>query len=131
MIASATIRAQIAAHRAAARLAGGKVVVEWHGERVVVDAVFGKANEEADDSGMRGTIRVEFSDRDYIFPAEQLVFAGRIAEPEDGMRFTVVEGDRKLGDSYEARPTPGAKCWRSCDPQGWLIRVHTKLVKDA
>jgi hypothetical protein len=121
-----------ASGRASARLQGGAVEVEWQGQVCLIEhCTFGTALEQASDNGMSGTVRVEFSDRDFLFPAADLVFDGVQTEPQDRMRFRPLGPDRRpiAGEEYEALPMPGTRCYRSCDPQGLRLRVHTKKVR--
>ena len=118
------------AHRAASARNGGRVLWEQDGHSVVLEEVtFGRAFEAADDTAMGGTVRVEYSELDLIFPAADLVLNGVPSQPADGARVTILDEGPGQGDVYEAMPIPGANCYRSCDPQGVLIRVHAKQVK--
>jgi hypothetical protein len=117
------------AHRAAARVAGGRVVAQWQGESLTIEhCVFGRALQVCEDDAGGGAARLEYGQPDLVIEAASLVFGGRIVEPQDGMRFTAVAEGGTYGETYEATPNPGGRCFDNCDPRGVLIRVHAKKV---
>jgi hypothetical protein len=115
------------ANRAAARLAGGRVLIARGSEQLALDVVFGR-DEDLVDDGAGGFVRIDHTNRDFIFPARRYVFGGQISEPQEGDRFTVVEQGENDGQVYEVFPLFAKELSCSCDPQGFLIRVHTKRV---
>ena len=117
-----------AACRLSSVLSGGAIAYSRGSTSLPFVATYGRALESADDALMRGTDRLEFSDRDFLFPAASL---GSLGEPSDGDLVTIADGGREQGCVYEVMPIPGGRSFRSCDPQGIVIRVHTKLVQVA
>lgn len=76
--------------------------------------------------GQGGTF-VEWTDRDYLFPAADLILSGSLTEPARGdqIRDTDEAGNVVV---YEVLAPGGEPPWRYSDPQGVMLRVHTKLV---
>ena len=115
---------QMAAHDLPSA-AGGTIVYQRGDCRTSLAATFGRTEfsvEEAD-SG-----RVEYSDRDFIFPARTLTIAGVIVTPQRGDRITVFEEANINGQIFEVLAPGGMQPYRLCDLQGFLMRVHTKRV---
>ena len=75
-----------------------------------------------------GSVRVTFGDRDYLVPADEIVFGGSQIEPKLGMQF------RETIDSvvkvFEVMDTGnGEPAWRHSDTAQTLWRIHTRRVK--
>ena len=116
------------AHRAASRMQGGWISYEQDGSCWRFRATYGRAPNLADDPARDGAMRIEYGVRDFIFPAHELKTNDALIEPKDGAKITILdEHEPDAGQVYEVMPLPGEKAWHSCDPQGVLLRVHTKL----
>jgi hypothetical protein len=108
---------------------GGPIVVTQNGQTVTIpDAIFARATQLADDPRGDATVMVEYSELDVIVRAEAWAFGGVPAEPVDGARIVVMAPGPNYGQTYEAMPMQGKRCYRYCDPRGALLRVHTKQV---
>lgn len=78
-------------------------------------------------SQLDGAHTLEYGDRDYLIPAEYLVFAATTFEPQRGDRIT--ETLNGVVEVYEIiSPDNGEPAWRWSDPQHTIYRVHTKQV---
>jgi len=117
-----------AAQRASSRVHGGQIIYERGAETVWITATFGRSEFQVEAAD---TVRIEHTDRDFIFPAEALILGGRLAAPQQGDRITVVEQEHGDGQLFEVLPADGKQCFRQCDPTGHLIRVYTKRVGHA
>lgn len=112
--------------RAAADTAGGQIIYQRANSRVWIDAAFGVAEPQIDDS--TGS-RIEHSDRDFIFPSAELTIDGTIATPQRGDRITIVQDGRVDGEVFEVLAPAGMQVYRLSDPTGINIRVHTKKLQ--
>lgn len=99
--------------------AGGEITYAHGAITVKIDAAFG-SSEFA--TSIADGVLVEHSDRDFIFPAADLVLSGVVATPTRGDRITVGT------EVFEVMAPGGAQVYRPCDPQGAMIRVHTKKL---
>lgn len=107
------------------RAAGGKIVYQRGTQRVWLDATFGRTEFAVDSSDV---VRIEHTDRDFIFPAEGLILGGKLATPERGDLITLVEDDHGASQVFEVLSTDGKQCYRTCDTTGHMIRVYTKRI---
>jgi hypothetical protein len=124
---SPAARAIGAAQRAASRIQGGQIIYQRGNDRVWIrEATFGQSEFQVETSDV---VRIEHTDRDFIFPAETLILGGRLATPQKGDRITVVEEEHDDGQVFEVLAPGGAQVYRLCDPHGHLIRVHAKRVQ--
>jgi hypothetical protein len=123
-----SLRARViaASHRAASHVHGGQIVYQRGDERVWISATFGRSEFTVETSD---AVRIEHTDRDFIFPAESLTLGGTLATPLKGDRITVVEEEHGDGQVFEVLALAGEKVYRLCDSRGCLIRVHTKRVQ--
>jgi len=118
------------AHQAASRVAGGTIVYQRGDDRVSIEATFGRTEYQVETGKV---VRLEHTDRDFIFQAQSLFFDGKLTTPKKGDRVTIVESG-EVFDVFPVRMSPAisgqmtAQCFRACDPHGYLIRVHTKQV---
>lgn len=76
----------------------------------------------------QGNARVEWSDRDFMIPVEDLVFNNVRVTPQRGDWILVTTVDPTGEERYEVAAPEGEKPWRFCDPQNRLYRVHTKRM---
>jgi hypothetical protein len=72
--------------------------------------------------------RLEYTDRDFLIVAAELLLGGGVIQPQDGDRITVIDGGPDDGCVFEVMPLPGLQSVVPCDPEGILIRVRTKRV---
>lgn len=70
--------------------------------------------------------RVEWSDRDFLIPVEDLVFNNIRVEPQRGDWIEVTFIQPKGYQRFEVAAPENEKPWRYSDPAGRLYRVHTK-----
>ena len=118
------VRALSLAARALPAAAGGPIQYDGEGDTVWMDAAFGRSEFQVESSdGMR----LEYTDRDFIFPADRLILNGELATPKRGHRITIIKtrGDTEV---FEVLAPGGAQVYRLCDPEGYMIRVHTKRL---
>jgi hypothetical protein len=76
-----------------------------------------------------GGTRLLLTDRDFIFPAADLILSGSLTTPAEGDRVTETIGTKTC--VFEVMPYAGEPCWRYCDPTRNLIRVRTKQISEA
>ena len=79
--------------------------------QIVVPATIGRTKSEADDGQV---VRIEFTDRDFLVLAADLVLNGQVAEPDRGD--LIREGTRE----FEVLD------WRYSDPYRTTLRINTK-----
>jgi len=108
------------------KVAGGQIVYQRGESRVWIDAAFGVTEFQVEDSG---GVRIEHSDRDFIFAMAGLILDGTIATPQRGDRITIVEDGGVDGQVFEVLAPGGAQVYRLCDAFGQMIRVHTKKLQ--
>lgn len=90
-------------------------------ESVTVTAVVGRTAFSSGDQG--GGRRLEFSERDFLIRASELVLGGRAVEPERGDTIT------HDGERFELMtPETGEPAVRESDPLGTKWRIHAKRV---
>lgn len=106
-------------------VAGGRIIYQRGTDQIWMEATFGRSEFNVETTE---AVWIESSDRDFIVDAESLILGGKRATPQRGDRITVVEeehGDRQV---FEVLAPAGAQVYRLCDPQGNLIRIHTKRL---
>ena len=81
--------------------------------QITVPATIGRTKYEADDGQV---VRIEFTDRDYLILAADLVLGGQVSEPQRGD--LIREGPRE----FEVLD------WRYSDPYRTTLRINTKHV---
>lgn len=101
--------------------AGGTIVYARGTSRVSIEAGFGVSEFQTDTAG---SVLIEHTDRDFIFPAASLILGGTLATPQRGDQITVVDESKV----FEVLAPGGAQVYRPCDPQGIAIRVHGKRL---
>lgn len=82
-------------------------------EEVIVPATIGRTQYEADDGHV---VRIEFTDRDFLILAADLVLAGQVTEPRRGDLI------REAGREFEVL------AWRCSDPYRQTWRITTKFL---
>lgn len=107
------------AARALPESAGGAVTLSRGATTgATPNAAFGQTQFQVE---VNGSVRVETSDRDFIIAAADYVI---------GSATTPARGDRITSGSevYEVLAPGGADVYRKCDPQGIVLRIHTKRL---
>ena len=123
-------RALNLAARAGPTVAGGQIIYSRGTSQIWINATWGQTTFEVD--GTDG-VRVEHTDRDFIFESDKLILDGTRATPAKGDRVTVVGESHGDAAVYEVlsignRSGIGDGCYRFCDPEERLVRVHGKKV---
>lgn len=92
---------------------------------IPVCAAFGRTMLKlADDLG---TVRIEWTDRDFLIPTASLKIAGRPILPQRGDR--IVTSDGATTETFEVLPYADEPHWRWSDPYKRMLRVHAKRIK--
>lgn len=104
--------------------AATEVTYRRGGEEVTVRAVIGRTLLKLDD-GMGG-VRMEWTDRDYLIRATDLVLGGSPASPQRGDQIREVVGGSTL--VFEVLAPEGEPPWRYADPHRQMFRLHTKQI---
>jgi len=110
--------------RVAPGAAGGDVIYSRGDNQVLLSVTFGRTEFEVETAGV---VTVQTSDRDFIFPAAELILDGAIATPLRGDLVTVITEQGTVGDVFEVLAPGGATPYRKMDPEGTMLRVHGKL----
>ncbi len=87
-------------------------------------ATVGRTEYQASDGD--GGIVNKWTDRDFVFPAEDLILAAGRATPEEGDKIHELDTSDSITRTYEVMPIPDEQCFRFCDPYRKVLRVHTK-----
>lgn len=96
--------------------AGGSIQYAAGLTVVSLTATFGKTAYEAD---VGGVVRVLHTDRDFIVDRTELG-----ATPVPGHQIT----DVASGEVFEVLTLDDGACYRPCDAQGTMIRIHAKKI---
>ena len=86
-------------------------------DSVAVKATIGRTQYETDDNQ---TVRIDFTDRDFLILADDLVLAGVTVTPKPGDRVRETHGDQTL--IFEVID------WRYSDPYRQTLRIETKYI---
>ena len=100
------------------------VLYQRDAAQVGVQATIGRTMLKLDDG--YGGVRMEWTDRDYLIQAADLVLASTQITPERGDR--VLDTVGLITSIYEVMAYAGEPPWRFSDPFGKLLRIHTKFV---
>jgi hypothetical protein len=104
----------------------GRVVTYCRGyATVALTATVGRTLMRVQDG--RGGGYVEWTDRDYLVTAADLVMDGARTEPQRG---DLIRDANDAGgtDVFEVLAPGGEPPWRYADPHGLMLRIHTKRV---
>jgi hypothetical protein len=93
-------------------------------ERLTLSATFGRTPMEVADG--YGSIRIDYTGRDFLVRSENLVLGGTYAEPLRGDRIEELVGDKT--HVYEVMAQDNEQPFRYCDPNRKLMRIHTKRI---
>ncbi len=91
---------------------------------VTVQATIGRTLLKLDDG--YGGVRLEWTDRDFLIHAADLVLGSATVLPERGDVIREMVGDRTL--VYEVMAPGKEPPWRWSDVYRKVLRIHTKLV---
>lgn len=118
-------RAAGLASRLLPKVAGGEIIYQRGESRVWINAAFGKSEFHVETAD---SVRIEHTDRDFIFAADLLILDGALATPQRGDRITVVSEEFGDNQVFEVLAPGGLQPYRLCNTEGHLIRVHTKKL---
>lgn len=104
--------------------ASRQVVYQRGAQEVTVQATIGRTLLKLDDG--YGGVRMEWTDRDFLIQAADLVLGSTAVTPERGDR--VLETVGVNTSTFEVMAYGGEPPWRFSDPFGKLLRIHTKLI---
>jgi hypothetical protein len=104
--------------------ASRQVVYQRGAAQVSVQATIGRTLLKLDDG--YGGVRMEWTDRDYLIQATDLVLSALQIVPERGDR--VLDTVAAVTSIYEVMAFGGEPPWRFSDPFGKLLRIHTKFM---
>lgn len=105
--------------RVTPEVAGGTIVVSRGNASVSLAATFGRTEFVVEENGGQ---RIEWSDRDFIVASADLILVGTRATPMRGDRVKVVA----TGEVFEILAPGNEQPFRMADPEGTLLRIHTK-----
>ena len=89
-----------------------------------VTAIVGRTLMKLEDG--YGGVHMQWTDRDFLVPPEELVLAGSQILPERGD--TIRETDNGKVYIYEVNAPGSEPPWRWSDPHRRLLRIHTKQI---
>ncbi len=75
-----------------------------------------------------GGVRMQWTDMDFLIPAEGFEFDGEPIVPQRGDRVRLLAGEAI--EEFEVMPFGGDAPWRWSDPHQSMFRVHTKHIGD-
>lgn len=93
-------------------------------DEVTVQALVGRTLLKLDDG--YGGVRMEWTDRDFVIAADDLVLGGEKTLPQRGDQVRETVDGKAL--VYEVLAPGSEPEWRWSDPHRRLLRIHTKQV---
>ena len=105
--------------------AGGTIHYCRNTDSVSLSATFGRSEFSVEDTN---GVRVEYSDRDFIVSAADLVLSDSAITPQRGDVIDVRSVTGEVLHVYEVLAPGGMQPYRYCDPERTLLRIHTKRV---
>jgi hypothetical protein len=93
-------------------------------EEVTLQATIGRTLLKLDDG--YGGVRMEWTDRDFLIHAADLVLAGNLTLPERGDLIRETQGDKTF--VYEVMAPGKEPAWRWSDVFRKVLRIHAKQV---
>jgi len=105
--------------------ASQEVIYRRGAEEVTLKAVVGRTLLKLDDG--YGGVRMEWTDRDFLIAAEDLILGGQRVLPERGDRILETHDGKTL--VFEVLAPGNEPEWRWSDPHRTLLRIHTKLIE--
>jgi hypothetical protein len=105
--------------------ASSPIVYRRGDSAVALCATFGKTLLRLDDG--LGAVRIEWTDKDYIISADDLVLDDQVVRPAQN---DIIEYDDGTSiHTYQVLPYgPDEPQWRWCDPHMKMIRIHCKRI---
>ncbi len=100
------------------------VVYRRASDEVTVEAIVGRTLLKLDDG--YGGVRMEWTDRDFLIAADDLILAGQKTLPRRGDQIRETTGGKTL--VYEVLAPGSEPEWRWSDPHRKLLRIHTKQI---
>ncbi|WP_460182247.1 hypothetical protein [Thermopirellula anaerolimosa] len=100
------------------------IVYRRGADEVTVQAIVGRTLLKLDDG--YGGVRMEWTDRDFLIAADDLILAGRRTLPKRGDQIRENQDGKTL--VYEVLAPAGQPEWRWSDPHRKLLRIHTKQI---
>jgi hypothetical protein len=91
---------------------------------ITVQGIIGRTLLKLDDG--YGGVRMEWTDRDFLIAAEDLVLGGQKTLPRRGDQIRETAGGKTL--VYEVLAPGSEPEWRWSDPHRKLLRIHTKQI---
>src|SRR5262245_47594481 len=116
---------QVLADTLKANMAGAVTIKAGATEATGIQAVKGRTLLQVDDGA--GSIRMVWTDRDYLIEAADLVVAGVASEPQRGWQILDPAGGKI--EVFEVLAPAGEPVWRWSDPYRTVYRIHTKFVR--
>ena len=104
--------------------ASREVVYERGAEQVAVQATLGRTLLKLDDG--YGGVRMEWTDRDFLVQAADLVLAGNAVLPQRGDKVRDTVGSQVF--VFEVLAPGKDPPWRWSDPFRKTLRIHTKQI---
>ena len=104
--------------------ASREVVYERGAEQVAVQATLGRTLLKLDDG--YGGVRMEWTDRDFLVQAADLVLAGNAVLPQRGDKVRDTVGSQVF--VFEVLAPGKEPPWRWSDPFRKTLRIHTKQI---
>ncbi len=100
------------------------VVYRRGADEVTVEAIVGRTLLKLDDG--YGGVRMEWTDRDFLIAAEDLILGGQRTLPQRGDQIREPQDGKIV--VYEVLAPGSEPEWRWSDPHRKLLRIHTKQV---
>jgi hypothetical protein len=104
--------------------ASRQVIYRRGGQQVAVQATIGRTLLKLDDG--YGGVRMEWTDRDFLIHAADLVLGGSPTLPERGDLIRETQGAKTF--IYEVMAPGKEPAWRWSDVFRKVLRIHTKQV---
>jgi hypothetical protein len=102
------------------------VIYRRGADEVTVQAIVGRTLLKLDDG--YGGVRMEWTDRDFLIAADDLILAGQKTLPRRGDQIRETAAGKIL--VYEVLAPGSEPEWRWSDPHRRLLRIHTKQISE-
>ena len=104
--------------------ASRSVVYRRGAQQVAVQATIGRTLLKLDDG--YGGVRMEWTDRDFLIHAADLVLGGSVTLPQRGDQIREPQGDKTV--VYEVMAPGKEPSWRWSDVFRKVLRIHAKQI---
>jgi hypothetical protein len=104
--------------------ASRQVVYRRGADEVAVQTTVGRTLLKLGDD--YGGVRMEWTDRDFLIHAADLVLGGTVVLPERGDQIRETQGTKTF--VYEVMAPGKEPPWRWSDPHRKMLRIHTKQI---